>query len=142
MGGNFSQAQVNRCAELAYTEYHWFTIVELKQFFVRVEMGFYTSHKNFTPAVLMEFLKEYADERMAERYDHFSQQKPSGNIHPESKPLTDKQMEILKSTIENIAKEMGEPVRQIEDEEEYQKIRRAYLTKQMQQKLKDNDESI
>ena len=157
-----NDGQIRECSELAYEEYHWFTLAELKQFILRVKTGVYTSHKNFSALVLMEFLKQYADERLEHRYNHYSQLKPQPRrqVVLSIEPLTGKSRKVaewlcrqyqiraeeyirrMKDIIQRTADNMGQPVRDIMDEEEYKRIRSEYMTKQMQQKAKqETDEN-
>lgn len=155
VGASMNPMQIHECAQLAYDQYYWLTLAEFKQFILRVKTSYYTSNKNLTALVLMEFLKEYTDERLEARYDHFSQQKPKfkrptvlsvekmqGRNLKMARRLCRiveqeraEQMQAIKANIEQIAVSMGQPVRNIMQEEEYQRIRSEYLTKQMQQRL-------
>lgn len=134
MGICWSELQISDCGQLAYEQYYWFTLAELKQFILRVKTSHYTSNKNFSPLVLMDFLNQYAEERKQARYEHYSQQAPKVQFDPEAKPLTDEQMTQLTSSITDIARRMGEPVKSIESEEDYQRIRAEYNTRLMQDK--------
>ena len=162
IGAAMRPEQITECAQLAYEEYYWFTLAELKQFILRVKTGVYTSHKNFSALVLMEFLKQYADERLEHRYNHYSQLKPQPRrqVVLSIEPLTGKSRKVaewlcrqyqiraeeyirrMKDIIQRTADNMGQPVRDIMDEEEYKRIRSEYMTKQMQQKAKqETDEN-
>lgn len=138
MDGKWSREQVNECGQLAYEECYWFTIAELKQFLSRIKTGFYTSHKNFSPAVFMEYLKIYSDERLEERYNYHSQAKPKEKLEPGAELLSDAQMDILKNSIASFAENMGQSVKAIESEEDYQRIRSEAHTKLMQRRLKED----
>lgn len=87
LGAPWTPTQCAECGQLAYEECYWFSLAELKQFFTRIKVGRYTSHKNFTPAVFMEFLQDYSAEMLTARYDHYSQQKPKWT--PPEEPVSD-----------------------------------------------------
>lgn len=123
VGASMNPMQIHECAQLAYEQYYWLTLAEFKQFIIRVKTSYYTSNKNLTSLVLMEFLKEYTDERLEARYEHYSQKKAAVTLHPEAKPLTDEQMFILKNNIETIAASMGVSTLNAMSEEEYQRIK-------------------
>jgi len=154
VGAKMSPAQIRECAELAYEECYWFTFAELKQFILRIKTGVYTSNKNFSPLVFMEFLRMYAEERLCYRYDHYSQLKPKKKVilsidHLQGKSRKVamwlcKQVEIrnahyiqkMKDIIQQTAEQMGEPIKDVEDDAEYKRIRTEYITNQMKQKAK------
>jgi len=123
VGASMNPMQIHECAQLAYDQYYWLTLAEFKQFIVRVKTSYYTSNKNLNASVLMEFLKEYTDERLAQRYEHFSQKKADTVLHPEAKPLSDEQMMLLRNNIETIAASMGVSTLNAMSEEEYQRIK-------------------
>lgn len=51
---------MREAAQLAYQEYNWLTVVEVKYFFTKLKTGKYTNNKNMRPGVFMEFLNEFA----------------------------------------------------------------------------------
>jgi len=62
---------VKESAAIAYNEYCWFTIAELKLFTIKVKAGHYNSQKNFIAPVMMEMLLEFAREiKIAKRQLH------------------------------------------------------------------------
>ena len=135
LGAPWTKEQCHECGQLAYDECYWFSLAELKQFFTRVKTGKYTSHKNFLPAVFMEFLQEYSEEMKAARYDHFSQQKGKPAIHPDAKPLTDEQMKILREGIEGISENWK--TGKEDTEEEFHRIKNDYYRQQLLNRQKE-----
>lgn len=98
-GAGWVPGQINKCAELMYEKYYWFTVCELKQFLLRLMGGDYVSNKNLTPPVFMQFADEYAAEMLGVRYRHFSEQKPKRQfvILFESLNITDRQRAAFRS---------------------------------------------
>ena len=67
MGGDWDKDMTKEAAKLAYQEANWMTIAELKFFINRVMCGKYDSHKNFTPAIFMQFLNDFINETLSTR---------------------------------------------------------------------------
>ena len=88
-GIQWSGGQIGETARLAYDEYHWMSLGELKQFFIRVKKGVYNSHKNMIPPVFMEFLTEYGEEMKAARYEYYSQEAQKTKWTPPENPVSD-----------------------------------------------------
>lgn len=74
-GFDWKEEQIIECAAMAYSEYYWLTLAELKQFFLKVKTAEYESHKNISMMILMGFLKDYAELQLSNRYDHYSMKK-------------------------------------------------------------------
>lgn len=74
IGLNWTKEQMDECGELAYQEQPWLTLAELKQFFLRLKTGKYSSNKNLNPAIFLEFLSEYAGEMLGERSVFYDKQ--------------------------------------------------------------------
>lgn len=53
---------LEEAAKLAFDEYNWLTVAELKLFTLRVKMGKYPKNKNFNPGIYMECLTDFAHE--------------------------------------------------------------------------------
>lgn len=66
-GVSVSEMQILETGQLAYGEAYWMNLAELKLFVVRIKTGHYRSHKNLTPALLMEHLADYTAELLFER---------------------------------------------------------------------------
>ena len=147
-GASWSDPQIIRASQLAYDEYYWLTLAEMKQFFTRVEKGDYESNKNLTPPVFMGFLTKYAEEMKAERYAYYSVEAakpkalPIAKVDPvtgkdeEVNPLTDEQMQILKAAVGIIAETMAIPTATDEElEEEYRRARNENYRKTIQKRI-------
>lgn len=102
LGVSWGEAQIAECGQLAYSEAFWLSLSELKLFTVRVKTSHYTSHKNFSPAVLMDFLKEFTGEMMQARGEYYGN-KPSTKWVEPKEPVSperiDKAMEELKAEL-------------------------------------------
>lgn len=96
LGANWSEYQILEAGELSYAEAYWMTLSELKLLTHRIKTSYYKSHRNFSPAVFMEWLQDYIGELNYERAEYFSKKErlapkidakhadiPEGNIAPE-----------------------------------------------------------
>lgn len=82
-GISVSEMQILECGKLAYGEAYWITLAELKLFVVSVKTGHYRSHKNLSPALLMENLQDYVAELLFERGQYHAT-KPTEWKEPEN----------------------------------------------------------
>lgn len=82
-GVSVSEMQILECGQLAYGEAYWITLAELKLFVVRMKTGHYRSHKNLSPALLMENLQDYIAELLFERGQYHAT-KPAEWEEPEN----------------------------------------------------------
>lgn len=96
LGANWSEYQILEAGELSYAEAYWMTLSELKLLTHRIKTSYYKSHRNFSPAVFMEWLQDYIGELNYERAEYFSKKErlapkidakhadiPEGNIAAE-----------------------------------------------------------
>jgi hypothetical protein len=67
MGADWDKEMAKEAAKLAYQEANWMTVAEVKFFINRIMFGKYESHKNFTPAIFMQFLNSFINETLATR---------------------------------------------------------------------------
>jgi hypothetical protein len=61
---DISDGNIKSAAELIYKNYYWLKVSELKLFAERMKGGFWEQRHNLSAAVLMERLKEFADESL------------------------------------------------------------------------------
>lgn len=94
----WNENQLRECAQLAYDEYYWFNLAEVKQFCLLVKTGTYESHKNISPALLLGFMEDYASKMRYERAEYYN--KPiKSNRHipnPDLLPELDRQLRANK----------------------------------------------
>lgn len=88
IGLTWSDEQIGETAHIAYLEYYWLTLAEIKQFFTRVKMGIYNSNKNINPAILLEFMNDYCSTMKAERYEYFSAEAQKTKWKAPENPVT------------------------------------------------------
>lgn len=102
-----SEDAMLECGELAYSEAHWLSLAELKLFTVRVKTGQYTSHKNFSPAILMEFLKEFLGEMLRARGEYYGAKKQESKwVEPENPISVERMAALFEETKQNLTKEL------------------------------------
>lgn len=123
MGASWSPDQCDECGQLAYEECYWFFLAELKQFILRVKTGVYKSHKNFSPAIFMEFLQEYAAEMHEIRGQYYGQSKKSDWVEPEN-PVAD---ELFNQVMAEITQWHEEMKNEEEQDREKEKQRQREL---------------
>jgi len=90
----WNENQLRECAQLAYDEYYWFNLAEVKQFCLLVKTGTYESHKNISPALLLGFMEDYASRMRYERAEYYNKPVKS-NRHvpnPDLLPELDRQL--------------------------------------------------
>lgn len=65
LGAEWKGAQIREAAQIAFEEYYFIQMAELKQFLTRIKTGHYGKiYGKFTPAVFMEWLGLYMDESL------------------------------------------------------------------------------
>jgi len=64
---NWNANQIRQAAEMEYEDCYCVTLPELKLFTRRLSRGVYTSNKNISPAIFLEFLADYTKEIIFER---------------------------------------------------------------------------
>lgn len=88
LGIEWSESLTRQCSELAYQEYYWFNIGELKQFVTRVKLGYFGKiYGKFSPAILMEYLMDFSSEMLVAREGYYGMAKPPA-VQVDSEPLT------------------------------------------------------
>lgn len=109
LGVEWSENQIQDCGELAYPEYYWFTIAELKQFSQRVKMGYFGKiYGKFSPSTLMEYFKDYAGDMLGARAEYYGNKKiepPVAHLTPltpEEQEIQDKYFKSLVSLAEKL----------------------------------------
>lgn len=149
MGIEWSENLTKQCSELAYMEYYWFNIGELKQFVSRVKLGYFGKiYGKFSPAILMEYLMDYSSEMLIARERYFGMAKVV--VQVDSEPLTPeeeaRQSEFFKK-LTDIAKTFttGENEEDRRKEEErkkriqaHQEFYRSTLTPDQLQDIENN----
>jgi len=73
---NNTKSKILELSTMAYNEYYFFSIAEIKHFSLKMKSGEYQSNKNLTPADLYRFLTDYANQVLFERGQQFGMQKP------------------------------------------------------------------
>lgn len=81
---NNPKSKILELSTMAYNEYYFFSIAEIKHFSLKMKSGEYQSNKNLTPADLYRFLTDYANQVLFERAQQFGMQKPK-----KSRPVPD-----------------------------------------------------
>lgn len=134
MGIKWTNPQIWECAQLAYDEYHWFSLAELKQFFTRVKKGDYSSNKNLNPAILLEFITSYADEMQPARYNYFSQKAQKTSWVPPENPVSDEKFkEVMENIIDMLTPEEDKTIgEQVGGEENFEQLKQAAAAKARQ----------
>lgn len=148
----WSSYMLDECAALAYEEYYWFTIAELKQVMSRIKVGYYSSHKNFTPSELMKFLKQYADEMIEARGQYKWEKAKTEPIVLRVSNMSGKSLKVgiwlLKQVIAHHEARMKEIMQRLNrpqagkramTEEEYQQIRHNYLSNDIKKKAQNEN---
>lgn len=93
---------IREAAILAYSEAYYLTHPELLMFSYRVKTSYYKSAKNFSPAVLLEFIREYATEVHNARPSVYAHEKK----HVEKQPLKLHYSKIINDNGRNTAKQI------------------------------------
>lgn len=88
LGADWDKDMAKEAAQLAYQEANWMTVAEVKFFITRIKCGKYTSHKNFTPGIFMEYLSEFINEVLATRGAVNSYAWRDNPVHDEDFQLT------------------------------------------------------
>lgn len=104
-------------SEQIFRTYYWLKITELKLFFERLKGGYWKQMHNFSPAVMMERLKEFGDESMVIREQlseiEEKKEKPEFNI-----PFTEEQ----KAEFSHMLKTLAEKIKRNEEIKASEKI--------------------
>lgn len=91
----WNKSQLLELAQLAYDQYYWLNLAEIKQFCMLVKTGSYEHHKNISPAILFGFLNDYCDKMLYERAEYYKSKKQHSNRkdpNPDLLPEIDKQL--------------------------------------------------
>jgi len=99
---NWNANQIRQAAEMAYEDCYYFTLPELKLFTRRLSRGVYTSNKNISPAIFLEFLADYNSEILFERAELIGM-KPKSNWQPPENPVSEEIVQAaLRGMLETI----------------------------------------
>jgi hypothetical protein len=150
IGVEWDKKQTIECSELAYQEYHWFNIGELKQFSQRVKTGYFGKiYGKFAPAHLMEYFGTYANEMLAERADYYGKKRVE-EAYKQEEPLTDEEKVIQEKYLQylrDLSKKLSAPDPQeaaIKEKEHKESLKRhmdffkSTLTPEQLQDMEDN----
>lgn len=137
----WNDVMLDECAELAYAECYWFSLAELKQFTHRVKTGHYTSHKNLTPAVLMEFLQIYSAEMMKARGDYYGKSKVTTWQPPDEQAPDPKDRPVSDAAMAEAMKQLMQalPGSGLSDNE-YKRIKHDYNLEQAKKRANGEHE--
>lgn len=120
-GIDWTDEQFDDCIDIMHSEYHWFSMPELKHFMTRAKSGSYGKvFGKFAPSVLMDWLREYADESLQQRAGLFARpvaQEPVGVEYVDPNKISD----ALLGFAEQWQKELQEG--EEKSDEEFQKRR-------------------
>lgn len=129
MGVEWSQYQRDECAQSAFDEYYYLSLPELRLFYQRLKSSWYTRKdlSRFAPIHLMAWLEQFADEVLEARRIA-ADKKPAWT--PPKNPVSD---EVFNAGISQLVDQMDGSVKDIENEDEFKRLRAEYNTKRMQQ---------
>lgn len=117
----WTDEQYDDCVEIMHSEYHWMSMAELKHFMTRAKSGSYGKiFGKFSPATLMDWLREYAEESLQQRAGLFA--RPEQKENPDAVYVPQEQVsKALLSFADQWQKELDATTE--ESEAEFQKRR-------------------
>ena len=95
-GTKWDDDQLRQIAEIFYSQYWYWHLLDLKVFSTRIMSGQYTSNKNYAPVILMEYALAYDNERVRKIVED------NDVAHASLKHDADRQYELTRQQLNSI----------------------------------------